>query len=134
LNQTRRPNRNIKDVSTFRLQTRNLIFAFSCYNFYLSICTTLRTDEQALKFYIIVIQLQLIMFLLLILRDPSNKFRKILDMRTNPTKARKCMKIYYRYCVPPTCFGHSCDHLQGGSLQGIETSKYYARIRTNSQI
>ena len=27
-------------------------------------------------------------------------------------RARKCMKLYYERGVPPTCFGHSCGHLQ----------------------
>jgi hypothetical protein len=35
------------------------------------------------------------------------------------------MKVYYTHCIPPTCFGHSCVHLQGGALQKIYISKYY---------
>jgi hypothetical protein len=34
------------------------------------------------------------------------------------------MKVHYTHCIPPTCFGHSCGHLQGGALQRLRTSKY----------
>jgi hypothetical protein len=45
------------------------------------------------------------------------------------------MKVYYTYCINPTCFGHSYGHLQGGggALQRMDTSKYYSSIRTNAQ-
>jgi hypothetical protein len=33
--------------------------------------------------------------------------------------------VYYTHCIPPTCFGHSCGHLQVGELQRKATSKYY---------
>jgi hypothetical protein len=29
------------------------------------------------------------------------------------------MKVYYTHRIPPTCFGHLRDHLQGGALQRI---------------
>jgi hypothetical protein len=35
------------------------------------------------------------------------------------------MKVYYKNCVPPTCFGHSRGHLQGFSLK-----KYVYRNNT----
>jgi hypothetical protein len=33
--------------------------------------------------------------------------------------------VYITHRIPPTCFGHSRGHLQGGALQRIDTSKYY---------
>ena len=47
------------------------------------------------------------------------------DLISKPTSARQSMNVYYTHCIPPTCFGHSCGHLQGGALQRIDTSKYY---------
>jgi hypothetical protein len=38
------------------------------------------------------------------------------------------MQLHYTHCIPSTCFGHSCGHLQGGALQGTDTSKYYRSI------
>jgi len=35
------------------------------------------------------------------------------------------IKIYYKHNVPPTCFGHSCCHLQGHKLQKMDTLKWY---------
>jgi hypothetical protein len=45
-----------------------------------------------------------------------------------PTNAHKCMKVYCTHCMPPTCFGHSCGHLQGDALQRIHTSKGYRSL------
>ena len=28
-----------------------------------------------------------------------------------------CIKVCYTHHIPPTCFGHSCGHLQGGALK-----------------
>ena len=39
-----------------------------------------------------------------------------LDMISKPTSACKCVEVYYKHSKPPTCFGHSCDHLQGGAF------------------
>jgi hypothetical protein len=36
-----------------------------------------------------------------------------------------CVKVYYAYHLPPTCFGHSCDSLQGGTLQRVGALRYY---------
>ena len=48
-------------------------------------------------------------------------------MISKPRNAHDCMKVFYTHRIPPTCFGHSCGHLQGGVLQRIDTStlKYY---------
>jgi len=32
------------------------------------------------------------------------------------------MKVYYTQRIPPTCFDHSCGHLQGGELKRITVS------------
>ena len=45
-----------------------------------------------------------------------------LDMISKRTSAPKCMKVYHTHRVSPTCFGHSCGHLQGGSLKRISAS------------
>ena len=45
-------------------------------------------------------------------------------MISKPTNAH-CMIVYYTHRIPPTCFGHSYDHLQGRALQRIDISKYY---------
>jgi hypothetical protein len=41
----------------------------------------------------------------------------ILDMTSKPTNARgvSVLKYIYAYHTPPTCFGHSCGHLQEDS-------------------
>jgi hypothetical protein len=39
-------------------------------------------------------------------------------MILKPIYAHKCMKVYYTHCIPPTCFGHPCGHLQGGASEG----------------
>jgi len=45
------------------------------------------------------------------------------------------MNVYYTHCIPPTCFGHSCGHLQGGALQRtdrhIETLQKFLNLRTD---
>ena len=43
-----------------------------------------------------------------------------LDMLTELTNARKCMKVRYTHCVAATCFGRSRGHLQGGGFQRID--------------
>ena len=48
-----------------------------------------------------------------------------LDIISKPTDACKCTKVHCTQCIPPTCFGHSYDHLQGGALQRTDASKYY---------
>lgn len=30
--------------------------------------------------------------------------------------------------MPPTCFGHSCDHPQGGALQRIDQYRYFTKV------
>ena len=40
------------------------------------------------------------------------------------------MKVYYTHRMPPTCFGHSYDHLQEGILQKTDKSKYYRRFES----
>jgi len=57
-----------------------------------------------------------------ILNDPSPCIEK-LETKSNPADARKCMRVYHTHRIPPTCFGHSCGHLQGGALHRIETWK-----------
>jgi len=49
-------------------------------------------------------------------------------MISKPTSAHECMKVYYAHRIPPTCFGHSCGHLQWGALQRIDTLKYYRSL------
>ena len=44
------------------------------------------------------------------------------DIKTK--NAHKNIKVYYIHRIPPTCFGQSCGHLQGGALQSIHKSKY----------
>ena len=48
---------------------------------------------------------------------------------SKPKNAHKCMRVYYTYRIPSTCFGHSYGRLQGGALQKIDTSKYYGSFR-----
>jgi len=36
--------------------------------------------------------------------------------------------LYDKRSIPPTCFGHSCGHLQGGALQTMDTSRYYKSL------
>lgn len=56
-----------------------------------------------------------------------------IDMISKPNNARKCMKVYYTHRIAPTCFGHSCSHLQEDALQRIGTLKYYRSFWTNAQ-
>jgi hypothetical protein len=49
-------------------------------------------------------------------------------MIAKPRNARKCMKVYYKHIIPPTCFGHSCGHPEGGALQRMDTSRYYKSL------
>jgi len=46
-------------------------------------------------------------------------------MISKQTDAYKCMNVCYAHRIIPTCFGHSCGHLQGGALQRTDTWKYY---------
>jgi len=55
---------------------------------------------------------------------PVDKYTEV-DMISKPTKAQKCKKVYYTHRIPPTYFGHSCGHLDWGSLQRLYISKYY---------
>jgi len=55
-------------------------------------------------------------------------------MISKPTNAHKCMTVYYTHRIAATCFGHSCDQLQGGALQRIDTSRCYRRFWENAQI
>jgi len=48
--------------------------------------------------------------------------------------APKYLKVYYTHCIPPTCFVHSYDLLQGDALQRIDILKYYRNVSTNAQI
>jgi len=36
--------------------------------------------------------------------------------------------------MPPTRFGHSCGHLQGGTLQSKAMSRYYESVSNNAQM
>lgn len=47
------------------------------------------------------------------------------EVISKPTNAHKRMTVYYTHCVPPTCFSHSCGHVQGCALQRTYTLKYY---------
>jgi hypothetical protein len=55
-------------------------------------------------------------------------------MILKPTNAHKCMKVCYTHRIPPTYFGSSGGHPQGGALQIMDTTKNYRSIRTNAQI
>jgi len=49
------------------------------------------------------------------------------------TTVHKCIQMYgsvlhYKYCIPPTCFGHSCGHTRGGALPRMEISRYYKSL------
>jgi hypothetical protein len=44
-------------------------------------------------------------------------------MVATQTNARKFMKIYYEYSIPPTCFGHSCD-----LLKEVRHKIFYMRV------
>jgi len=57
-----------------------------------------------------------------------------LDMIPKLTNARKCMTVYYTHDITPTCFGHSCYHLQNNALQRTETLKHYRTFFTNTRI
>jgi hypothetical protein len=35
-----------------------------------------------------------------------------------------CFKLYFTHYIPPTCFGHSCGHSQGGALQRMDNLRY----------
>jgi hypothetical protein len=39
-------------------------------------------------------------------------------MLTKLTNKRTFVQEYYTYCIPPTCFGHSCGHLQRVQYEG----------------
>jgi len=39
------------------------------------------------------------------------------------------VKVYYTHRVTPTCFGHSCSYLQGGTLQRTDTVRYVLQYR-----
>ena len=65
-----------------------------------------------------------------ILNDPRPCIEK-LDMISKPTNACNCMKVYHTYRVTATCSGHSCGHLQEGTLQSIDTSKYFSSSKTS---
>ena len=41
---------------------------------------------------------------------------KRLGMISKPTNASKRIEEYYKHIIPPTCFGHTCDHRQGGAF------------------
>jgi hypothetical protein len=45
--------------------------------------------------------------------DRHDQDNSRLDMEAKPTRAHKCMNIYYKRNIPSTCFGHSCGHPQG---------------------
>ena len=49
----------------------------------------------------------------------------MLDTLRKPVNLYECVKLYFTHLIPPTCFDHSCGHLQGGALQRIGTSKCY---------
>ena len=49
----------------------------------------------------------------------------LLDMTSQPTNAHKCMKVYNKHHIPPTCFGRSCGHFQGCALKRTDKSKYF---------
>jgi hypothetical protein len=43
--------------------------------------------------------------------------------KIKPPRSCKCVNIYcaVNVAIPPTCFGHSCGHPQGGALRRIDT-------------
>jgi hypothetical protein len=51
-----------------------------------------------------------------------------LDTVTKPVNVRKCVKLCYTRHITPTCFLNSCGHLQGGTLQRMDASKYCKRF------
>ena len=57
-----------------------------------------------------------------------------LDPIPKQKNSRQSMNAYYTHCIPPTCFGHSCGHLQGSALQRTDTSQYYRSSWTYAQI
>ena len=65
--------------------------------------------------------------------ETKNNFTN-LDMIPKPTNARKRMTVYYTHDITPTCFGHSCCHLQNSALQWTETLKHYRTFFTNTQM
>ena len=42
--------------------------------------------------------------------------------------------LYYKPIIPPTCFGHSWGHPQGGALQRIDVSRCYESLWTRAQM
>jgi len=49
-------------------------------------------------------------------------------MAAKPTNALKCVKVYDKRSIPPTCFGHSRGHPQGSALQTMDTSRMYRSL------
>jgi len=45
-----------------------------------------------------------------------------LSVIPEPTNPHKCMRVYYAHCIPPTCFGHLCGHLQEEVLHRMDIS------------
>jgi len=45
-----------------------------------------------------------------------------------------CVKVYCTHCIPLTCFGYSCGHLQVGALHRTDTLRYYISISTNAHM
>jgi len=52
-------------------------------------------------------------------------------MISKTTNTHKCMRVYYKHRIPPTFFGHSCGHPQGGALKWTDTSKYHRSFLTS---
>jgi hypothetical protein len=55
------------------------------------------------------------------------------DVISKPTNVRKCVEVYFTHYTPLACFSHSC-HIQGDSLQRIDTSRYYRSFWINARI
>jgi len=60
-----------------------------------------------------------------ILTAAPDKPHTKLDMVMKPTCAHKCIEIYNKHSIPPTCFGHSCVHPYRGALQRMDIERCY---------
>jgi len=48
--------------------------------------------------------------------------KRVLKIFSNIQNSSRSVWKCITQSITPTCLGHSCGHLQGGALQGIETS------------
>ena len=49
-------------------------------------------------------------------------------MVANSNKCSKVMDLFYKHSKPTTYFGYSYEHINGGALLKIGTSKNYKRL------